>query len=101
MNESMRRPPPPPPSRARPTTSTSNDDKFSTERLEIKVQETMKENTDLRQLLNSLRLDQRERSLKSGINRPPPPPKTIGNGRGRGNVKQEQEVCNYTRNLLL
>ena len=63
--------------------------------MQRKVEERMKENTDLRQLLNSLRLDQKERSNNPGINRPPPPPK--GNGRGRGLIEKSEQMvtCTY------
>ena len=88
MADNLRRPPPPPPP-SRPT-ATSNGDTKSSKEMQRKVEERMKENTDLRQLLNSLRLDQKERSNNPGINRPPPPPK--GNGRGRGQIEKSEKM---------
>jgi len=88
MADSLRRPPPPPPP-SRPTAASNGDTKSSKE-LQKKVEERMKENTDLRQLLNSLRLDQKERSNNPVINRPPPPPK--GNGRGRGQIEKSEQM---------
>ena len=95
MAESLRRPPPPPPP-SRPTAASSGDTNKSSKELQKKVEERMKENTDLRQLLNSLRLDQKERSMIPAINRPPPPPK--GNGRGRGQIEKSEQMV--TLNLF-
>ena len=92
MTDNLRRPPPPPPP-SRPR-ATSNGDTKSSKELQKKVEERMKENTDLRQLLNSLRLDQKERSNNPGISRPPPPPK--GNGRGRGQIEKSEQMVTCT-----
>ena len=97
MADNLRRPPPPPPP-SRPT-ATSNGDTKSSKEMQRKVEERMKENTDLRQLLNSLRLDQKERSNNPGINRPPPPPK--GNGRGRGLIEKSEQMVTCTYFLFL
>ena len=72
----MRRPPPPPPP-ARPTPD-----------IDVKVEARMQENTDLRHLLNSLRLNQEQRTT---IRRPPPPPPPQA-GRGRGQVVKSENV---------
>ena len=71
----LRRPPPPPPP-ARPTAD-----------IDVKAEARMQENTDLRLLLNSLRIDQEQRTIR----RPPPPPPPQA-GRGRGQVVKSEDV---------